>query len=101
MEDCSQHVECNLSDDCEHESAFALLYLEKHGDLLPDDVPGLGMTDDQAVVATVLHKHRDALRQSPRGYLFQWEADTVDFDQMLLNRLHHRLGRMRLEGLRD
>ncbi len=101
VEDCSQHVECNLSDECEHESAFALLYLEKHGDLLPDDVPGLGMTDDQAVVATVLHKHRDALRQSPRGYLFQWEADTVDFDQMLLNRLHHRLGRMRLEGLRD
>ena len=59
------------------------------------------MMDDQAVVATVLHKHRDALRECPRGYLFQWEAGPVDFDQMLLDRLHHRLERMRLDGLRN
>ncbi len=99
VEDCSQHVDCKLTENCQNESAFALLYLEKHGDLLPDNAPGLGLTDDGAVVATVLHKHRDALRNSPRGYLFAWDAEQVDFDQMLLDRLHHRLDRMRVDGL--
>ena len=34
----------------------------------------------------------------PRGYLFQWEAEPRDFDRMILNRLHHRLSRLRLNG---
>ena len=101
VEDCSAHVHGNLSEACDREVAFALLYLENRGDLLPDDVPGVGLTDDEAVVASVLHKHGDALRKSPRGYLFHWEAGPVDFDQMLLDRLHRRLGRMREDGLKS
>ena len=95
VEDCSQEFDCKVPEVCQHEAAFALLYLETEGDLLPDDLPGFGMIDDQAVVATVLHKHRDALRACPRGYLFQWDAEPVDFDRMVLDRLHRRLARFR------
>ena len=51
-----------------------------------------------AVVATVLHKHRQALRPCPRGYLFRWEAEPENFDRMVLNRLYHRLSNLRLNG---
>ena len=95
VEDCSQEFDCKVPEVCQHEAAFALLYLEMEGDVLPDDLPGFGMIDDQAVVATVLHKHRVALRACPRGYLFQWDAEPVDFDRMVLDRLHHRLARFR------
>ena len=97
--DCSERVDCKVPAVCQREAAFALLYLEKHGDLLPDDAPGIGLTDDQAVVATVLHKHRDALRACPRGYLFRWEAAPVDFDRMVLDRLHRRLHKFRATSL--
>ena len=99
VEDCSEQVDCKVPEVCQREAAFALLYLEKHGDLLPDDAPGIGLTDDQAVVATVLHKHRDVLRACPRGYLFRWEAAPVDFDRMVLDRLHHRLQKFRATSL--
>jgi uncharacterized membrane protein YkvA (DUF1232 family) len=99
IEDCSQRVNCHVPEACEREAAFALLYFERHGDLLPDDAPGIGLTDDQAVVATVLYKHREALRASPRGYLFQWDAAPVDFNRMVLDRLRHRLERFRLDGV--
>ena len=95
VEDCSQHFDCKVPEICQHEAAFALLYLEMEGDLLPDDLPGFGMVDDQAVVETVLHKHRVALRACPRGYLFRWESQPVDFDRMILDRLHRRLTRFR------
>ena len=98
VEDCSEHLPCKVSVVCSRELAFALLYLETQDGLLPDDAPGLGLTDKQAVVATVLHKHCQALRVCPRGYLFQWEAEAVDFDRMILNRLHHRLSKLRLNG---
>ena len=98
VEDCGQRVDCHVPAACEREAAFALLYFERHGDLLPDDAPGIGLADDQAVVGTVLHKHREALRSSPRGYLFQWDAEPVDFNRMVLDRLRHRLKRFRMDG---
>ena len=98
VEDCSEHLACKVSAVCSRELAFALLYLETQDGLLPEDAPGLGWTDKQAVVATVLHKHRQALRSCPRGYLFQWDAEPVDFDRLVLNRLHHRLSKLRLNG---
>ena len=99
IQDCAEQVDCKVPKVCQREAAFALLYLEKHGDLLPDDAPGIGLTDDQAVVAAVLHKHRDALRVCPRGYLFRWEAAPVDFDRMVLDRLHRRLHKFRATHL--
>ena len=99
VEDYSEHLACKVSVVCSRELAFALLYLETRDGLLPDDAPGLGLTDKQAVVATVLHKHRQALRTCPRGCLFRWEVEPVDFDRLVLNRLHQRLSRLRLNGL--
>lgn len=98
VEDCSQLLESHLSDVCDRELAFALLYLEAKGDILPDAIPGIGMTDDQALVETVLYKHREALRRSPRGYMFAWATEPVDFNRMILDRLHHRLVRARTIG---
>lgn len=95
VEDCSQEFDCKVPEVCQHEAAFALLYLEMEGDVLPDDLPGFGMIDDHAVVATVLHKHHVALRACPRGYLFRWDAEPVDFDRMVLDRLHRRLAKFR------
>ena len=40
-----------------------------------------------------------ALRACPRGYLFRWEAAPVDFDRMVLDRLHHRLQKFRATSL--
>ena len=99
VEDCSQLLESHLSDTCDHELAFALLYLEAKGDVLPDATPEIGLVDDQAIVETVLYKHREALRHSPRGYLFEWATEPVDFDRMVLDRLHHRLSRARRDGI--
>ena len=98
IEDCSEHLPCAVSVVCTRELAFALLYLETQDGILPNDAPGLGLTDKQAIVAIVLHKHRQALRTCPRGYLFRWGAEPVDFDRLVLNRLHHRLSRLRLNG---
>ena len=99
VEDCSQLLECHLSDVCDRELAFALLYLEAKGDVLPDATPGIGLIDDQAIVEAVLYKHREALEHSPRGYLFEWATEPVDFDRMVLDRLHHRLARARQDGV--
>jgi hypothetical protein len=100
VEDCGQLLESHLSDVCCRELAFALIYLEAEGDVLPGAAPGIGLIDDQAIVETVLYKHREALRHSPRGYLFEWAAKPLDFDCLVLDRLHHRLARARLDGVR-
>ena len=39
------------------EAAFALLYLDREIDLIPDFLPRVGLADDAAVAATVLHRH--------------------------------------------
>ena len=40
------------------ESAFALLYLRKNVDIIPDAIPGMGRADDAAIVATVFENYR-------------------------------------------
>ena len=100
VEDCSQLLESHISDVCCRELAFALLYLEAKGDVLPDAMPGIGLIDDQAIAEMVLYKHREALRHSPRGYLFEWATEPLDFDRLVLDRLHLRLVHARLDGLR-
>ena len=39
------------------EAAFALLYLQRDVDVIPDFVPEVGLVDDAAVAATVLARH--------------------------------------------
>jgi uncharacterized membrane protein YkvA (DUF1232 family) len=40
------------------ESAFALLYVHKHLDIIPDDIPGMGRADDAAIVTTVFEHYK-------------------------------------------
>jgi uncharacterized membrane protein YkvA (DUF1232 family) len=40
------------------EAAFALLYLRKHVDIIPDGIPGMGRADDAAIVTTVFENYK-------------------------------------------
>jgi uncharacterized membrane protein YkvA (DUF1232 family) len=40
------------------ESAFALLYLRKGVDIIPDNIPGTGYTDDAAIISSVFENYR-------------------------------------------
>lgn len=42
------------------EAAFALAYFVREGDLIPDGLGGIGLTDDIAVAQAVLARHADA-----------------------------------------
>ncbi len=39
------------------EAVFALMYLQKPIDIIPDNIPGIGYSDDSAVLRTVLKSH--------------------------------------------
>lgn len=43
------------------ESAFALLYLRKNVDIIPDAIPGAGHADDAAIVTLVFENYRQPL----------------------------------------
>ncbi|MBV9488982.1 MAG: DUF1232 domain-containing protein [Verrucomicrobia bacterium] len=45
------------------EAAFALLYLRKHVDIIPDAVPSRGRADDAAIITTVFENHKHAFLQ--------------------------------------
>jgi uncharacterized membrane protein YkvA (DUF1232 family) len=40
------------------ESAFALLYLRKGVDIIPDSIPGTGYSDDAAIITAVFENYR-------------------------------------------
>ena len=41
------------------ESAFALFYLRKGVDIVPDDIPGSGLADDAAIVSAVFEHYKE------------------------------------------
>jgi uncharacterized membrane protein YkvA (DUF1232 family) len=41
------------------ESAFALFYLRKGVDIIPDDIPGSGLADDAAIVSAVFEHYKE------------------------------------------
>jgi uncharacterized membrane protein YkvA (DUF1232 family) len=41
------------------ESAFALFYLRKGVDIVPDDIPGSGFADDAAIVSAVFEHYKE------------------------------------------
>lgn len=45
------------------EALFALMYLHKGTDIIPDTVPEMGYADDSAVVRTVLADHPDEFKR--------------------------------------
>jgi len=41
------------------ESAFALFYLRKGVDIIPDEIPGSGLADDAAIVSAVFEHYKE------------------------------------------
>jgi uncharacterized membrane protein YkvA (DUF1232 family) len=54
------------------EAIFALMYLLKGTDIIPDDLPGIGFSDDSAVIRAVLSHHTAEFSRyvSEMGYDF-------------------------------
>ena len=57
------------------ESVFALSYLLKEVDIIPDSVPHLGLADDSAVLRAVLKGHENEFR------IFATKSE-LDFDSV-------------------
>jgi uncharacterized membrane protein YkvA (DUF1232 family) len=55
------------------EVAFALNYLAKEVDLIPDFVPDVGFIDDATVVLIVLRHHQEVLATHPEASEVDWE----------------------------
>jgi Protein of unknown function (DUF1232) len=62
FEDTADTVFPGGSDASRKESAFALGYLAKETDIIPDFVPEIGYADDSLIVRTVLSRHQDVFR---------------------------------------
>ena len=54
------------------ETAFALSYLAKETDIIPDFVPEIGYADDSIIVRTVLSRHEDIFRDYCRFRKIRW-----------------------------
>ena len=50
------------SDASRKETAFAIRYMAKETDIIPDFVPEIGYADDSLIVRTVLSQHQDVFR---------------------------------------
>lgn len=61
-------------------AAFALNYLQREQDLIPDDVAGAGLLDDAMVVSMVLQRHQAFFQGHPRAYKLRWPVPPVRFE---------------------
>lgn len=59
------------------EAVFALAYYFRDVDIIPDDVPGKGFTDDSAIIRTVLFGHEPEFRKFAA-------ASSLDYDRLTL-----------------
>lgn len=60
------------------ETVFALGYLLKDVDIIPDSVPGSGYADDSSVVRAVLIAHEPEFRKFAGFAGIDWETITTD-----------------------
>jgi uncharacterized membrane protein YkvA (DUF1232 family) len=59
------------------ETAFALRYVAKEADIIPDSVPEIGYADDSLIVRTVLSRHQDVFCDYCRFRKIRWS--TISF----------------------
>jgi uncharacterized membrane protein YkvA (DUF1232 family) len=55
------------------EVTFALLYLTKNNDLIPDNLPHEGWIDDKAIFTTVLSRNESTLKELAISRGHDWE----------------------------
>jgi len=72
LEDTATGVFPDGSEASRRESAFALRYMVKEGDIIPDSVPEIGYADDSLIVRTVLSRHQDVFRDYCRFRKTRW-----------------------------
>ena len=60
------------SDVSRKETAFAIRYMAKETDIIPDFVPEIGYADDSLIVRTVLGRHQDVFRDYCRFRKIRW-----------------------------
>lgn len=60
------------------EVVFALSYVLKGNDIIPDSVPGLGMADDASIVSAVFLRHEAALSGYAATKNLPWSEVSVD-----------------------
>lgn len=56
------------------EAAFAVSYLVREVDLIPDFVPEVGLVDDATVAIVVLQRHEGVLKKHPMAETLDWSA---------------------------
>ena len=59
------------------ESAFALRYVLREADIIPDLIPDFGYSDDSLVVRAVLRRHRDLFREHCKLRGLRWSEITL------------------------
>jgi uncharacterized membrane protein YkvA (DUF1232 family) len=72
LEDTAAGVFPAGSEASRKETAFALRYMAKEGDIIPDSVPEIGYADDSLIVRTVLIRHQDVFRDYCRFRKIRW-----------------------------
>ena len=72
FEDTADGVFPAGSDASRKETTFALGYMAKETDSIPDSVPEIGYADDSIIVRTVLSRHEDIFRDYCRFRKIRW-----------------------------
>jgi uncharacterized membrane protein YkvA (DUF1232 family) len=72
FEDTEDGVFPAWSDASRKETAFALAYMAKETDIIPDFIPEIGYADDSIIVRTVLSRHEDIFRDYCRFRKIRW-----------------------------
>src|ERR1700740_1651059 len=72
FEDTADGVFQSGSDASRKETAFAIRYMAKETDIIPDFVPEIGYGDDSRIVRTVLGRHQDVFRDYCRFRKIRW-----------------------------
>jgi uncharacterized membrane protein YkvA (DUF1232 family) len=72
LEDTAAGVFPAGSEASRKETAFALRYMAKEADIIPDSVPEIGYADDSLIVRTVLSRHQDVFCDYCRFRKIRW-----------------------------
>jgi uncharacterized membrane protein YkvA (DUF1232 family) len=72
LEDTAADLFPDGSEASRKETAFALRYMAKEADIIPDSVPEIGYADDSLIVRTVLSRHQDIFRDYCRFRKIRW-----------------------------
>jgi uncharacterized membrane protein YkvA (DUF1232 family) len=74
LEDFAEGVEDGLPYATVAAVVFAVIYTNRQFDLIPDSIPQGGLSDDSAVVRTVLFEHERVLAAYAERHKMKWEA---------------------------